>query len=53
MIIVVTILSQGHVYGQLSAKQTHNSYVDIVGTKGIARMTHDFKTATNAILTNQ
>ena len=25
--------------------QTHNSYVDIIGTKGIVRMTHDFKTA--------
>lgn len=43
---VVFDITQGHVYGQLSAKQTHNSYVDIVGTKGIARMTHDFKTAT-------
>ena len=43
---VVFNITQGHVYGQLSAKQTHNSYVDIVGTKGIARMTHDFKTAT-------
>ena len=42
---VVFDITQGHVYGQLSAKQTHNSYVDIVGTKGIARMTHDFKTA--------
>lgn len=38
-------ITQGHVYGQLSEKQTHNSYIDIIGTKGIARMTHDFKTA--------
>lgn len=42
---VVFDITQGHVYGQLSARQTHNSYVDIVGTKGIARMTHDFRTA--------
>lgn len=38
-------ITQGHVYGQLSAKQTHNSYIDLIGTKGIARMSHDFKTA--------
>ena len=38
-------ITQGFVYGQLSKDQTHNSYVDIIGTKGIARMTHDFKTA--------
>lgn len=42
---VVFDITQGFVYGQLSDKQTHNSYVDIIGTKGIVRMTHDFKTA--------
>lgn len=42
---VVFDITQGHVYGQLAKDQTHNSYVDIIGTKGIARMTHDFKTA--------
>lgn len=42
---VVYDITQGFVYGQLSKDQTHNSYVDIIGTKGIARMTHDFKTA--------
>ncbi|GAB6122686.1 Gfo/Idh/MocA family protein [Dysgonomonas termitidis] len=42
---VVFDITQGHVYGQLSAKQTHNSYIDMIGTEGIARMTHDFKTA--------
>ncbi|MDL2291678.1 Gfo/Idh/MocA family oxidoreductase, partial [Bacteroides sp. OttesenSCG-928-F21] len=42
---VVFDITQGHVYGQLSQQQTHNSYIDIIGTKGIARMTHDFKTA--------
>lgn len=42
---IVFDITQGHVYGQLVKKQTHNSYVDIVGTKGIVRMTHDFKTA--------
>lgn len=43
---VVFDITQGHVYGQLSAEQTHNSYIDIIGTKGICRMTHDFKKAT-------
>lgn len=43
---VVFDITQGHVYGQLSKDQTHNAYVDIIGSKGIARMTHDFKTAT-------
>ena len=42
---VVFDITQGHVYGQLSQQQTHNSYIDIIGTKGIARMIHDFKTA--------
>jgi predicted dehydrogenase len=42
---VVFDITQGQVYGQLAAQQTHNSYVDIIGTKGIVRMTHDFKTA--------
>lgn len=42
---VVFDITQGFVYGQLSKDQTHNSYVDIIGTKGICRMTHDFKTA--------
>jgi len=42
---VVFDITQGHVYGQLSKDQTHNSYIDIIGTKGIVRMTHDFKTA--------
>lgn len=43
---VVFDITQGDVYGQLSKDQTHNSYIDIIGTKGIARMSHDFKTAT-------
>ncbi len=43
---IVYDITQGFVYGQLSKDQTHNSYVDLIGTKGIARMTHDFKTAT-------
>ncbi|HIZ04876.1 MAG TPA: Gfo/Idh/MocA family oxidoreductase [Candidatus Phocaeicola gallistercoris] len=38
-------ITQGFVYGQLSKDQTHNSYTDLIGTKGIVRMTHDFKTA--------
>lgn len=43
---VIFDITQGHVYGQLSKDQTHNSYIDIIGSKGIARMEHDFKTAT-------
>ncbi len=42
---VVYDITQGFVYGQLSKDQTHNSYVDIIGTKGVVRMTHNFKTA--------
>lgn len=42
---VVFDITQGFVYGQLAKDQTHNSYIDVIGTKGIARMTHDFKTA--------
>jgi myo-inositol 2-dehydrogenase/D-chiro-inositol 1-dehydrogenase len=42
---VVFDVTQGFVYGHMAEKQTHNSYVDIIGTKGIARMSHDFKTA--------
>ena len=42
---VVFDITQGHVYGQLSKVQTHNSYIDIICTKGIARMSHDFNTA--------
>lgn len=42
---VVFDITQGFVYGQMSRDQTHNSYIDIIGTKGIVRMTHDFKTA--------
>lgn len=43
---IVFDITQGHVYGQLAKDLTHNGYVDIIGTKGIARMTHDFVTAT-------
>lgn len=38
-------ITQGHMYGQLSKDLTHISYNDIIGTKGVARMTHDYKTA--------
>lgn len=41
---VVYDITQGFVYGQLSKDQTHNCYFDIIGTKGIIRMTHDFRT---------
>lgn len=43
---IVFDVTQGFVYGHMAEKQTHNCYVDIIGTKGIARMTHDFKDAT-------
>ena len=43
---IVFDITQGFVYGHLSKDQTHNCYVDVIGTKGIARMTHDFKNAT-------
>ena len=42
---VVFDITQGFVYGQLSKDQTHNSYVELIGTKGFCHMTHDFKTA--------
>lgn len=42
---VVFDITQGHVYGQLAKDLTHISYNDIIGTKGIARMYHDFHTA--------
>ena len=42
---IVFDITQGFVYGQLSKVQTHNSYADLIGTKGIVRMTHDFKMA--------
>ncbi|HHV04325.1 MAG: Gfo/Idh/MocA family oxidoreductase [Bacteroidales bacterium] len=43
---IVFDVTQGHVYGQLAKDLTHNGYVDLIGTKGIARMSHDFVTAT-------
>lgn len=42
---IVYDITQGFVYGQLSKDQTHSSYVELIGTKGFCRMTHDFKTA--------
>lgn len=42
---VVYDITQGFVYGQLSKDQTHSSYVDVIGSKGLCRMTHDFKIA--------
>ncbi len=42
---VVFDITQGFVYGQLSKEQTHHSYVDLIGTRGVIHLTHDFKTA--------
>ncbi len=41
---VVFDITQGFVYGQMSKDQTHNSYVELIGTQGFCHMTHDFKT---------
>lgn len=42
---IVYDITQGFVYGQLSKDQTHNSYMELIGTKGFVRMHHDFRTA--------
>ena len=42
---VVFDITQSHAYGQLAKDQTHLSYADILGTKGVVRMHHDFRTA--------
>jgi myo-inositol 2-dehydrogenase/D-chiro-inositol 1-dehydrogenase len=39
-------ITQGFIYGHLAKQQPHNCYVDVIGTKGVARMRHDFSTAT-------
>jgi myo-inositol 2-dehydrogenase/D-chiro-inositol 1-dehydrogenase len=43
---IVFDITQGFVYGHLAKQQPHNCYVDAIGTKGVARMRHDFATAT-------
>jgi len=43
---VVFDITQGFIYGHLAKEQTHNCYVDAIGTKGVARMKHDFTEAT-------
>jgi len=43
---VVFDITQGFVYGHLAKEQPHNCYVDMIGTKGVARMHHDFSNAT-------
>src|ERR1700757_941297 len=43
---VVFDITQGFIYGHLAKQQPHNCYVDVIGTKGVARMRHDFSTAT-------
>lgn len=43
---VVFDITQGFVYGHLAKKQPHNCYLDAIGTKGVARMRHDFAKAT-------
>lgn len=43
---VVFDITQGFIYGHLAKQQPHNCYVDAIGTKGVARMHHDFQEAT-------
>jgi myo-inositol 2-dehydrogenase/D-chiro-inositol 1-dehydrogenase len=43
---VVFDITQGFVYGHLAQEKTHNCYVDVIGTKGIVRMRHNFVNAT-------
>jgi myo-inositol 2-dehydrogenase/D-chiro-inositol 1-dehydrogenase len=43
---VVFDITQGFIYGHLAKEQPHNCYVDAIGTKGVARMRHDFVDAT-------
>jgi myo-inositol 2-dehydrogenase/D-chiro-inositol 1-dehydrogenase len=43
---VVFDITQGFIYGHLAKEQPHNCYVDAIGTKGVARMRHDFAEAT-------
>ncbi len=43
---VVYDITQGFVYGHLARDKTHNCYVDVIGTRGICRMRHDFVNAT-------
>src|SRR5579872_1174146 len=43
---VVFDITQGFIYGHLARQQPHNCYVDAIGTKGVARMHHDFTEAT-------
>jgi myo-inositol 2-dehydrogenase/D-chiro-inositol 1-dehydrogenase len=43
---IVFDITQGFIYGHLAKQQPHNCYVDVIGTKGVARMRHDFSTAT-------
>ena len=43
---VVFDITQGFIYGHLAKEQPHNCYVDAIGTRGVARMRHDFAEAT-------
>ncbi len=43
---VVFDITQGFIYGHLAKEQTSNCYVDVIGTKGVVRMNHNFVKAT-------
>ena len=42
---IVFDITQGFVYGHLAKQQPHNCYLDAIGTRGVARMRHDFSMA--------
>jgi len=43
---IVFDITQGFIYGHLATEKPHNCYLDAIGTKGVARMRHDFDKAT-------
>jgi len=43
---VVFDITQGFIYGHLAEAQPFNCYLDAIGTKGVARLTHNFVDAT-------
>ena len=43
---VVFEITEGFIYGHLAEAQPFNCYLDAIGTKGVARMTHNFVDAT-------
>lgn len=42
---IVFHITQGFVYGQLAQKKTNHCGIEVIGTKGLVRMRHDFSIA--------